>query len=734
MAPSGDIYVLENGYGAGTNATNEVSRYDSLGQLPRRVGRLRHRERSVQGPAGHRGGLGRQRLRGRSRATTASRSSPATVVGRDVGLRRATASTRTAHSRSLRRQRRGLGDREQSGRSLLDAGVLQNSFSVERRDRRRRRRATATPGSRSSGGLGQALRRRGQPARHARQRASVSRAGGARARASGGTLYVADTGNGRVARFARPDGRHVLGRATGVRGVTARRLGGLRIAAAATSARTSTVGRRRHLLGVGGRQRHRARRRRQHLGRPRPPTASCNEYDATGVAPDDDRRDRSCPRLRASRTRAARSSSPTPATTGSCATTRPTARWMTSWAVTGVTGVAVSGATVYAAAGTTSGPYTTVGVARHRLGLDRGDGDRGRRLRQRLGVSSSGGVVRKYTSGGTFSLAVGAGQLSTPQGVAVTAGARSTWPTPATIAIIRFSPTIAFQLEWGQYPGSGRRGRTDGPRHRRGGQRLRHEQGPGHDPEVRRDGHLPDALGRHRRRGRAADQPRGDRRVARSATCTWPTPRTSGSRSSTQTGDVPRRSGGASAPPTAQFDTPSGIAIDARRQRLRRGHGQQPDPEVRRRRRLRHAPGAASARGTASSRRRRGSRSTLSGNVWVADTANNRIQEFDAGGRVPQQVGRHAGSSAQDGKFSSPYDLAFDAEGSIWVADRNNYRIQRFTTAGVVPVQARQRRACASAQFNLPSGDRDRSPRATCSSPTRTTIGCRCSSTRTGPT
>ena len=33
VAPGGDIYVLENGYGAGTNATNEVSRYDSLGNF-----------------------------------------------------------------------------------------------------------------------------------------------------------------------------------------------------------------------------------------------------------------------------------------------------------------------------------------------------------------------------------------------------------------------------------------------------------------------------------------------------------------------------------------------------------------------------------------------------------------------------------------------------------------------------------------------------------------------------
>ena len=73
---------------------------------------------------------------------------------------------------------------------------------------------------------------------------------------------------------------------------------------------------------------------------------------------------------------------------------------------TGVTGVAVSGATVYAAAGGNVRTYTTVGVAGHHLGLDRGDRDRRSTASGNVWVSSStGGVVRKYTSGGTFVMA-----------------------------------------------------------------------------------------------------------------------------------------------------------------------------------------------------------------------------------------------------------------------------------------------------------------------------------------
>jgi len=89
------------------------------------------------------------------------------------------------------------------------------------------------------------------------------------------------------------------------------------------------------------------------------------------------------------------------------------------------------------------------------------------------------------------------------------------------------------------------------------------------------------------------------------------------------------------------------------------------------------------------------------GNVWVADTTNQRLQEFDSGGAFLGKWG--SGASGQDGKFSSPYDLGFDADGTVWVADRNNHRIQRFTTSGVF-LSKLGAQGLRVAEFDLPSG------------------------------
>jgi tripartite motif-containing protein 71 len=68
-----------------------------------------------------------------------------------------------------------------------------------------------------------------------------------------------------------------------------------------------------------------------------------------------------------------------------------------------------------------------------------------------------------------------------------------------------------------------------------------------------------------------------------------------------------------------------------------------------------------------------------SGNVWVADSGNNRIQEFDNAGNYITKWGA-AGSS--DGNLAAPSDLEFDSEGALWVVDKGHTRIQRFTAAG----------------------------------------------------
>jgi DNA-binding beta-propeller fold protein YncE len=64
------------------------------------------------------------------------------------------------------------------------------------------------------------------------------------------------------------------------------------------------------------------------------------------------------------------------------------------------------------------------------------------------------------------------------------------------------------------------------------------------------------------------------------------------------------------------------------------------------------------------------------GNVYVADTGNNRIQVFTANGKFLKSFGS-AGKA--DGQFDHPAGLAFDPlNNNLYVADAVNNRIQRF--------------------------------------------------------
>ena len=65
------------------------------------------------------------------------------------------------------------------------------------------------------------------------------------------------------------------------------------------------------------------------------------------------------------------------------------------------------------------------------------------------------------------------------------------------------------------------------------------------------------------------------------------------------------------------------------------------------------------------------------GNVWVADTGNNRIKRFDGQGVVNGGWGE-SGSAA--GQFNAPNDVAIGpgAQGKVYVADTGNNRIQVF--------------------------------------------------------
>jgi DNA-binding beta-propeller fold protein YncE len=68
-----------------------------------------------------------------------------------------------------------------------------------------------------------------------------------------------------------------------------------------------------------------------------------------------------------------------------------------------------------------------------------------------------------------------------------------------------------------------------------------------------------------------------------------------------------------------------------------------------------------------------------SGNVYVADTGNDRIQKFDSSGNYVLQWGS---TGSGNGQFSNPKAVAVDSSGNVYVADSGNSRIQKFDSSG----------------------------------------------------
>ena len=71
-----------------------------------------------------------------------------------------------------------------------------------------------------------------------------------------------------------------------------------------------------------------------------------------------------------------------------------------------------------------------------------------------------------------------------------------------------------------------------------------------------------------------------------------------------------------------------------------------------------------------------------SGNVYVADTHNHRIQKFDSSGTFLTKWGTFGSG---EGQFRNSKSVAVDGSGHVYVADEINERIQKFLDEAAVP-------------------------------------------------
>jgi sugar lactone lactonase YvrE len=67
------------------------------------------------------------------------------------------------------------------------------------------------------------------------------------------------------------------------------------------------------------------------------------------------------------------------------------------------------------------------------------------------------------------------------------------------------------------------------------------------------------------------------------------------------------------------------------------------------------------------------------GNLWVADENNNRIEKFNP---VGEYLTKFGSSGTGNGQLSRPTALAIDSKGNIWVTDAGNKRVQEFNEKG----------------------------------------------------
>ncbi len=106
------------------------------------------------------------------------------------------------------------------------------------------------------------------------------------------------------------------------------------------------------------------------------------------------------------------------------------------------------------------------------------------------------------------------------------------------------------------------------------------------------------------------------------------------------------------------------------------------------------------------------------GNIYIADHDNHRVRKLTPGGVITTAAGNGTAGFNADGiaatlaKLDSPSGVAVDASGNLYIADSGNDRIRKVTAAGVIstvvgtgePGFGGDGGQAASAQLNTPTG------------------------------